>query len=48
MADRALQILRNRDLYLSLGQAGRRAAAEQFHPSVIVPQYLAAYERTLA
>ncbi len=48
MADRALQILRNRDLYLSLGQAGRRAAAEQFHPSVIVPQYLAAYERTLS
>ncbi|ALW88747.1 N-acetyl-alpha-D-glucosaminyl L-malate synthase BshA [Deinococcus actinosclerus] len=48
MADRALRVLRNRELYLSMGQAGRQAAAGPFHPSVIVPQYLAAYERTLS
>ncbi|GAA4003454.1 N-acetyl-alpha-D-glucosaminyl L-malate synthase BshA [Deinococcus rubellus] len=47
MAHAALEILKNRDVYLSMGQAGRRAALEKFHPSLIVPQYLAAYRRVL-
>ncbi|UBV43615.1 N-acetyl-alpha-D-glucosaminyl L-malate synthase BshA [Deinococcus taeanensis] len=47
MADASLSILRNRDLYQLMGQAGRQAAVETFHPSRIVPKYLAAYERTV-
>lgn len=46
MADAALRILRNRDLYLQMGAAGRAAAVGRFHPSLIVPQYIQAYERT--
>lgn len=48
MADRALQVLRDRELYTRMGQAARAVATGRFHPSLIVPQYLAAYERTLA
>ncbi|MFN4252149.1 N-acetyl-alpha-D-glucosaminyl L-malate synthase BshA [Deinococcus sp. LM3] len=46
MADAALRILRNRELYLQMGAAGRAAAVGRFHPSLIVPQYIRAYERT--
>ena len=46
MADAALRILRNRELYLRMGAAGRAAAVGRFHPSLIVPQYIRAYERT--
>jgi glycosyltransferase involved in cell wall biosynthesis len=46
MADAALRILRNRDLYVQMGAAGRAAAVGRFHPSRIVPQYIQAYERT--
>ncbi|GGR45181.1 N-acetyl-alpha-D-glucosaminyl L-malate synthase BshA [Deinococcus seoulensis] len=48
MADAALKILRNRDLYLQMGAAGRQAALTKFHQSQIVPQYIRAYERTIA
>jgi len=47
MAHAALNILRNRDLYLSMGQAARRRAVEQFHPSLIVPHYLDAYQQLI-
>lgn len=46
MADAALRVLRSRDLYLSMGAAGRRAALTRFHPDRIVPQYLQAYAQT--
>ena len=45
MAQNALKILRDPDTYQRLGQAARRTAVERFHPSLIVPQYLAAYRR---
>ncbi|WP_103129980.1 N-acetyl-alpha-D-glucosaminyl L-malate synthase BshA [Deinococcus aerius] len=48
MADAALRILRDRDLYLAMGAAARRAALTRFHPDQIVPRYLAAYARTVA
>jgi L-malate glycosyltransferase len=47
MADAALRILKDRDLYLNMGQAARKRAVDHFHPSLIVPQYLRAYERLL-
>lgn len=47
MAHAALQILRDRELYTRMGQAARQAALTRFHPDLIVPQYLAAYERTI-
>jgi len=47
MADAALRILRDRDLYLGMGAAGRQAALTRFHPDQIVPRYLAAYARTV-
>lgn len=47
MADDALKILRNRDLYLQMGHAARHAALTRFSPGLIVPQYLAAYQRTV-
>ncbi|PNY79997.1 N-acetyl-alpha-D-glucosaminyl L-malate synthase BshA [Deinococcus koreensis] len=47
MAHAALRILRDRDLYLQMGRAGRQAALTRFHPNLIVPQYLRAYERTI-
>lgn len=47
MAHAALEILRNRDLYQRMGQAARRRAVEQFHPSLIVPHYLDAYQQLL-
>ncbi|ADY26119.1 glycosyl transferase group 1 [Deinococcus proteolyticus MRP] len=43
----ALDILRDRSVRVRMGQAARRRAVEEFHPSRIVPQYLAAYRRTL-
>ena len=30
-----------------MGQAARQAALTRFHPELIVPQYLAAYARTI-
>lgn len=47
MADYGLQILRNRELYHQMAKAARRTATNRFHPRLIVPQYLAAYQRTL-
>ena len=48
MAHDALTILRDRETYLRMGQAARQTALTRFHPDLIVPQYLAAYARTLA
>ncbi len=48
MADSALRILRDRELYLAMGAAARHAAVTRFHPGLIVPQYLAAYRQTLS
>ncbi|MBZ9711905.1 N-acetyl-alpha-D-glucosaminyl L-malate synthase BshA [Deinococcus multiflagellatus] len=48
MADAALRVLRNQELYRQMGAAGREAAVNRFHPRLIVPQYLRAYERTVA
>ncbi|WP_034387624.1 N-acetyl-alpha-D-glucosaminyl L-malate synthase BshA [Deinococcus sp. YIM 77859] len=48
MADAALRVLRDSQLYLSMGAAGRQAALTRFHPDRIVPRYLAAYAQTLA
>ena len=48
MAHAALGILRDQSTYLAMGQAGRRAALEKFHPHLIVPQYLEAYRRVLS
>lgn len=48
MADQALRVLRDRDVYTRMGQAARMAAIQRFHPDLIVPQYLKAYERTIA
>ena len=45
MAHHALKILRDQETYQQMGQAARRTAVEQFHPRLIVPQYLAAYRR---
>lgn len=47
MAHAALRVLRDRDLYLGMGAAGRQAALTRFHPDRIVPRYLAAYARTM-
>lgn len=47
MAHGALRILRDREVYTAMGHAGREAALTRFHPSRIVPQYLAAYEHTI-
>ena len=47
MAHAALNILRDRDLYLQMGQAARARAVEHFHPSLIVPHYLQAYQDLL-
>ncbi|EYB67708.1 group 1 glycosyl transferase [Deinococcus phoenicis] len=48
MADAALRVLRDRDLYLGMGAAGRLAALTRFHPDRIVPKYLSAYARTVS
>ncbi|MDP9762725.1 MULTISPECIES: N-acetyl-alpha-D-glucosaminyl L-malate synthase BshA [Deinococcus] len=45
MADAALRILRDRELYTQLGTNARRAAIERFHPDLIVPQYVDVYNR---
>lgn len=45
MAHNALRILRDQATYQRMGQAARRTAVDRFHPSLIVPQYLAAYRR---
>ena len=45
MAHNALRILRDQTTYQRMGQAARRTAVDRFHPSLIVPQYLAAYRR---
>ena len=47
MAHAALNILRNRDVYLNMGRAARKRAVEVFHPSLIVPDYLDAYAQLL-
>lgn len=47
LTDAALDILRDRSVRVRMGQAARKRAVEEFHPSRIVPQYLAAYQRTL-
>lgn len=47
MADDALKILRDGDVYTRMGQAARASAIERFHPKLIVPQYLEAYAQTL-
>ena len=47
MAHAALSILRDRDLYLQMGRAARTRAVEHFHPSLIVPHYLQAYQDLL-
>lgn len=47
MADHALKILRDREVYNRMGQAARHAAITRFHPSLIVPQYLKAYGATI-
>ncbi|WP_424949283.1 N-acetyl-alpha-D-glucosaminyl L-malate synthase BshA [Deinococcus sp.] len=47
MAHAALNILRNQGVYQRMGEAARRRAVEHFHPSLIVPHYLAAYEELL-
>ncbi|WP_189087755.1 N-acetyl-alpha-D-glucosaminyl L-malate synthase BshA [Deinococcus ruber] len=47
MAHASLRILRDQDVYLSMGHAARKRAVEHFHPSLIVPQYLEAYREVL-
>lgn len=47
MADDALRILRSRELYTQMGQAARQVAVQRFSPELILPQYLAAYARTI-
>ena len=47
MADHALKILRDREIYTRMSQAARHAAVTRFHPRLIVPQYLAAYQATI-
>lgn len=47
MAHNALKILRDPLLYDQMSKAARRVALERFHPDLIVPQYIAAYHRTL-
>ena len=44
----ALNILRDRAVRVRMGQAARERALRDFHPSIIVPQYLRAYRQTLA
>lgn len=48
MADAALRTLRDRELYTRLSIAARETALTRFHPDRIVPQYLAAYRRTVS
>ncbi|WP_293911543.1 N-acetyl-alpha-D-glucosaminyl L-malate synthase BshA [Deinococcus sp.] len=48
LAHAALEILKDPKTYQRMGQAGRRAALDKFHPSRVVPQYLDAYRRVLA
>jgi glycosyltransferase involved in cell wall biosynthesis len=48
MADAALRVLRDRELYRRMGAAARVAATTRFHPDEIVPKYLEAYARTVA
>ncbi|WP_027480435.1 N-acetyl-alpha-D-glucosaminyl L-malate synthase BshA [Deinococcus pimensis] len=47
MADAALRILRDPATYHAMGRAGRERALTHFHPSLILPRYLAAYERLI-
>ncbi len=47
MADRALRVLKDADLYRLMGRAGRQRAVEHFRPELILPQYLDAYARLL-
>lgn len=47
MADAALKILRSRDVYSRMGKAARETAIQRFHPGLIVPQYLKAYQRLI-
>lgn len=47
MAHAALSILGDAETYRRMGKAARSRALEHFHPQLILPQYLAAYERLL-
>lgn len=47
MAATALEILRDPPRARAMGQAARRTVIEHFSPEVIVPRYIALYERTL-
>lgn len=48
MAGYIVDILRSKDLSLTLGAKGRQRAVEQFDTKVIVPQYIRCYEEVLA
>lgn len=43
----ALDILKDRQVRVEMGRVAREEAIRRFHPQSIVPQYLAAYRRTL-
>jgi len=45
LAEAAVEILRDRDLGRSLGEAGRRRAREMFDTGIVVPRYESLYER---
>lgn len=47
MAHYALKMLKDQDLHAQMAKAARQTAVTRFHPKLIVPQYLAAYEQTI-
>ncbi|MEO7424268.1 MAG: N-acetyl-alpha-D-glucosaminyl L-malate synthase BshA [Fibrobacteria bacterium] len=47
MAKHAVALGRSREMRVSMGKAGRKAAEERFHPDNIVPQYEALYAKAL-
>ncbi len=47
MAHAALEILKDPEKKRCMGEAARKRAVEHFHPDLIVPQYLEAYQRLL-
>jgi N-acetyl-alpha-D-glucosaminyl L-malate synthase BshA len=48
MAERTIEILRNHDLRVRMGRAGRELAASTFNVSKVVPMYRELYERVIA
>lgn len=48
MAHYALKILQDQDLHVKMSKAARETAVTRFHPRLIVPQYLEAYQRTIS